>query len=274
MQQRSLDSLAAIPAAERLWPAPHEIHLWYAFDEPLWETALLGRCEALLTDDERDRHRRFVFAKDRNQYVIARALVRTTLSRYAPVAPEAWRFSRNRWGKPAIEPVATLRAAGAAGPSRPWDEPWARLSFNLSHARGLVALAVAADLGELGVDVEDTTRHGATVDIADRFFSATEAAALRALPATEQTGRFFTYWTLKESYIKARGMGLAIPLDQFSFHLDDEVRISFGEAIQDTPGAWQFELVAASARHLMAVGLRKRGDARHTLAAAAWAPPA
>ena len=87
----------------------------------------------------------------------------------------------------------------------------APLSFNLSHTERLIVCLVALDR-EVGVDAEDTERAGETVEVADRFFSPTEVAALRALPAQSRRRRFFQYWTLKEAYIKARGMGLSLPL--------------------------------------------------------------
>ena len=60
----------------------------------------------------------------------------------------------------------------------------------------------------IGVDVEDITaaewRHG----LARRFFARAEVAALEALPPQVQHDAFFRFWTLKEAYIKARGLGL------------------------------------------------------------------
>lgn len=89
------------------------------------------------------------------------------------------------------------------------------LRFNLSHTEGLVVLAVAET--DVGVDVEWLDRPGRTVELADRYFAPAETAALRALPVDQQRDRFFDLWTLKESYIKARGLGLAIPLASFTF---------------------------------------------------------
>jgi 4'-phosphopantetheinyl transferase len=102
-------------------------------------------------------------------------------------------------------------------------------------------------------------RTGETVAIADRYFSPHEVRALRALPPDRQRERFFEYWTLKESYIKARGMGLAIPLHQFSFHLDrgTPVTISFDRELEDDPRAWQFDRYRPSERHLMASAIRR-----------------
>ena len=70
---------------------------------------------------------------------------------------------------------------------------------------------------DVGVDVEHINRT-LTHDVAERFFSPQEVADLRALPEDEQPVVFFDYWTLKEAYIKARGLGLALPLGQFTFH--------------------------------------------------------
>ena len=204
--------------------------------------ATLAAYDRLLTPDERAKTRRFHFARDRHDCLITRALVRTTLSRYAEVDPAAWRFELNRYGRPHL-------AAGQCDPD---------LRFNLSHTRGLIACAVTIGL-EVGVDVETMYRTGETVAIADRYFSAAEVNALRALPESRQRERFFEYWTLKESYIKARGMGLALPLDQFSFLLDGgpPIGIAFDPRLEDHPGDWQFDLRRPTPDHVLAVGVRR-----------------
>ncbi|WP_437739479.1 4'-phosphopantetheinyl transferase superfamily protein [Sorangium sp. So ce1504] len=223
---------------------PGAAHLWYVFCDSARDEALLEAYHRLMAPDEAAQQARFLFAENRHEYLLTRALVRTVLSKYANVAPEAWSFVRNEFGRPQI-----------AGP--PGVPP---IRFNLSNTRGLIACLVALDR-DVGVDVEDTERASGAVDIADRFFSPGEVRALRALPPERQRARFFEYWTLKESYIKARGMGLAIPLDQFSFHLDDgpAIGISFDPRLGDDRSAWQFALYQPSARHTMAAAIRSGG---------------
>jgi 4'-phosphopantetheinyl transferase len=211
-----------------------EVHIWYVFSERVSDPSL----EALLSPDEKARKERFLLAKDRQQHVIARALVRTTLSRYADVRPQAWTFRTNRYGRPEI-------ASPDVGP----------LQFNLSHTKGLVACIVAWDR-EIGIDVENLERPTSYVELAQRFFAPSEAAVVSALAAEQQCGAFFDFWTLKESYIKARGMGLALPLGDFAFQLGDPVRIAFTERIADDPASWRFERLEPSAGHKLAVAIR------------------
>jgi len=132
------------------------------------------------------------------------------------------------------------------------------MCFNLSNTRGLIACAVARSR-ELGIDVESTRRPGQTVEIAEHFFAPAEIDALHSLPADQRTERFFAYWTLKEAYIKARGMGLAIPLAQFSFVLDEPAPISirFAPELEDDPSSWQFERLVLSPGHHTAVAVRR-----------------
>jgi 4'-phosphopantetheinyl transferase len=220
---------------------PGVAHLWYVFSDEVKDPDLLAAYHRWMSPEEATKQARFYFPEGRHEYLLTRALCRSVLSKYAPIAPEDWSFVRNEYGRPAI--------AGPAGAPP--------IRFNLSNTRGLIACLVTRE-HEVGVDVEDTHRTGSTVEIADRFFSPSEVRALHAQPASRQRTRFFEYWTLKESYIKARGMGLSIPLDQFSFHLDEGpvIRISFDPKLVDDPGAWQFALYRPSARHQMATAVR------------------
>jgi len=222
--------------------AADEIHLWHARVPEQEDAALAARHLALLTPDERQQHGRFAFERDRRRYLLTRALVRTVLSRYAPVAPPDWRFEPNAHGRPAIVD----------------DHPPARgLRFNLSHTDTFVVLAVTAGR-EIGIDVE-STRRNAPLEVADRFFSAHESAALRRLPEAEQPARFWELWTFKESYIKARGMGLSIPLHSFSFELETPGDLSlsfeagFETDIDNTPSCWQFWQFRLHAEFLVGV---------------------
>jgi len=222
----------------------HEVHVWYVMADRVNDHRLLSTYYELMSSAERERNGRFVFEHGRHEHLVTRALIRTTLSRYHPtVDPRAWTFTTNAYGRPQL-----------AGPP---CEP--RLRFNLSHTDGMIVCLVAVDR-EVGVDVENVVRRQADgLDIADQFFSATEVAELRSLPRSQQRDRSFDYWTLKESYIKARGLGLQLPLDQFSFHLgrDVPIRISFGPEIADDPASWQFSLQRLSPSHRLALAVRR-----------------
>lgn len=130
-------------------------------------------------------------------------MVRTALSSYQSVLPEEWRFEAGHNGKPEL--VGNHR-----------------LVFNISHCEGIIACAVART-GDLGVDVEPTRRRAEALAIAEHYFSAKERSSLLAIdePA-RRVEHFFELWTLKESFIKACGLGLSAPLDEFAFLLDNK----------------------------------------------------
>ena len=207
----------------------------------------LARREAylgLLTPDEHERMQRLVFERTREQFLLTRALVRTMLSRYAPVAPADWRFVTNAHGRPEIL-------------DRPPGAP--DLRFNLSHTDGLVACAVTVGR-EVGIDVEYVDRR-LTHDVAGRFFAPREVSDLRALPVDDQARVFFDYWTLKEAYIKARGFGLALPLGDFAFCLSPDAppAITFEPSLPDDPETWQFVQSWPTEQHRLGLAVRRSG---------------
>ena len=200
------------------------IDLWCAYISEIGDESLWSRYDALLSDDERARQARFRFARDRRRYLVTRALVRTALSRYAPVRPENWAFCAGSHGRPAI--------------SVPWPAP--ALEFNVSHSSDLVMLGITSGRA-LGIDAESTEAREADIAGLDRYFAREESAALLALPPAARRRRFFELWTLKESYLKARGMGLAIALDAFRFDLtgERELTLHMRSELGDSPGSWR-----------------------------------
>lgn len=87
--------------------------------------------------------------------------------------------------------------------------------FNLSHS-GSWVVAIFSDC-EVGIDVEQLKSYDPR--IAEHFFSRQEYLDLLSNPIQDQESYFIDLWTLKESYIKARGMGLSIPLNTFTIRI-------------------------------------------------------
>lgn len=215
------------------------IHLWLAYYNEISDERLHDAYRKVLNDEERRQQARFRFVRDQCRYLVTRAMVRTVLSRYAMVRPEDWIFSANAYGRPEINNVEARRLG---------------LSFNISHTHSLIVLGIAHHCA-LGVDVENVTTREASIDIAEQFFAQSEVSALAALPRETQQFRFFEYWTFKESYIKARGLGLSLPLDKFGFDFPGEraVEIDIHPELADMPTRWRFWQFQPTPKYLVAV---------------------
>jgi 4'-phosphopantetheinyl transferase len=237
--------LPPISVPETLSVAPGIVDLWWWLYEPVEDAELWAAWEKLMSPEERQRHGNFRFSRDRRLFVATRALVRTTLSRYVPVPPADWRFVLGPTGKPRIGSPIVAPA----------------IHFNLANTPGLVVCAVSVAHAALGVDAEQVDPNADLFSVAERYFSPLEAGELRALPPCERPHRFAAYWTLKESYIKARGLGLDLPLDKFYFLIgDDLVRIVFDSStMSGDPERWRFALLDLPSGHKIAVGVDTGG---------------
>lgn len=223
-----------------------EIHLWITRPDSIRDTALLSRYQTLLTAEESRKQQRFLFARHRHAALVTRAFLRDLLSCYADVPPADWRFAIGERGKPEIiDPPLPLR-------------------FNLSHTMGLIICAVNL-VEDIGCDVENVQRRTDPLAIARQNFSATEVEELFSLPQADQKSRFFDYWTLKESYIKACGSGIfGVPLQDFSFaigphpagRVNDNIRISFASSIDQRAQDWLSWLYSPNERYRIAVSVR------------------
>jgi 4'-phosphopantetheinyl transferase len=222
-----------------------DVHVSCAFCDEIRDEALLREYERLLSADERERRSRFVFPHDRHRFLVTRALVRTVLSTHADVAPADWTFVVNAYGRPEIAP----RHPGAG-----------ILSFSVSHTRSLIVLGVANGRA-LGVDTEHVRGRQAPAGVAERFFAPTEVAALRTLPEANQPRRFFECWTLKEAYVKARSMGLSLPLREFAVRFTGErgVALSVEGEEAGTASPWQLWQFSVEEDHLVAVCAGRAG---------------
>lgn len=234
-------------ARQTLLPLPPDaVDLWVGTVGQPCEIDLAHQFDTVLSEDERQRHARFVFEQDRHRYLYTRALLRNVLSRYRPVHPADWRFAVTAYGRPFIA-------------NEPFDA--ASLTFNLSHSERTVVLALSCGC-ELGVDVEDL-RPSVPLAVADRYFAAGEVRQLRAVPIEARPQRFLDFWTLKESYIKARGQGLSLPLNGFEFELmrPGSLRFHADAAVDDRPERWAFWQWRPSASSVAALCVARPSEA-------------
>ncbi|MCA1613545.1 MAG: 4'-phosphopantetheinyl transferase superfamily protein [Acidobacteria bacterium] len=214
-------------APERPAASADEVHVWRVrLDQ---DEAALRKLSALLAEDEMQRAGGFHFQRDHDHFVAARGALRDILGRYTGLAPRLLRFTYEKHGKPALSPETGGRL----------------LRFNLAHSHGLALCAVT--LGRaVGVDLELVKEEFAGIEIAERFFSPHEVAALRALAPGERATAFFDCWTRKEAYIKARGEGLSHPLHSFAVSLTPGEPAALLCTDDDPPEAARWSMLALS----------------------------
>jgi 4'-phosphopantetheinyl transferase len=262
---------ASLSATDCDWAAflATDVHVWRvrldvrdsAFDD------LLG----VLSDEERDRARRFRFDHLQQQYTIAHGALRVLLGRYLSVAPDRLRFDEGSQGKPQL----------TVSPGPP-----AAIRFNLSHSNDLAVVAVAADR-DIGVDIEALRPVPEMEEIARRYFSEQEAIDLMRSGGDAREQNFFRIWTRKEAFIKAIGEGLSCPLDSFAVSVDrdEAARVIQLHGDADAARAWQLHAFQPAPRYAGALAYRGDrlrlqiftafdGDALMKAAAGATLPPA
>jgi 4'-phosphopantetheinyl transferase len=229
-------SLSPRPIRKNSWAAKYggisattmdkdKLHFWCAYPDDLLDEEAAQACARLLSDDERERWQRFKFEKHRREYLATHALARIALSHHSGVPANGLRFQFNEYGKPSIDPECGLR-------------------FNLSNSLGLVVCLISEG-AEVGVDVESRARSASIAEVGPRMFSLPEREQLENLCEDDKPGRALLLWTLKEAYIKARGMGLALPLNRFSFLFQgaNSVSLEIDPSLNDSTEYWRFCLL-------------------------------
>ena len=189
-----------ISPPDHLALAYRELHIWRARLDAA-EDFVKGLA-AHLSPEEIARTGKFVFARDRTHFIVARGTLRTLLGLYLRKPPAAVALCTGPLGKPQL-------CEGIGEPP---------LKFNLSHSHGLALYGFAMQQ-EVGIDLEMLRPEIAAAQVAERFFSAREQRELQALPPELRVEGFFLCWTRKEAYLKARGDGLQMPLDKFDVTL-------------------------------------------------------
>ncbi|HOQ01757.1 MAG TPA: 4'-phosphopantetheinyl transferase superfamily protein [Acetivibrio clariflavus] len=159
---------------------------------------LFNKLILCISYDEQERIKKFKRYDDALRGLASKILLRYVVASSLEKQNSNIRFAKNEYGKPYLEGVKDFH-------------------FNLSHSGDWVVCAI--DNLPVGIDVERI--HDVDLNLSKRFFTEMEHNYLTSLDDCKRMEAFFELWTLKESYIKADGRGLAIPLNSFSFSFDE-----------------------------------------------------
>jgi 4'-phosphopantetheinyl transferase len=223
------------------------IHVWTIplDEEPETVSSLLE----VLSGEERVRAARFRTTQLRVRFVVAHGALRTILSGYLGVAPNALRFGASEAGKPYITD--------------------GRLTFNLSHSEGLALCAVTVE-GQVGVDVERLRPIDDADAIVHRYFAPGEVRQYQATRTPDRTAAFFSTWTRKEAYVKAVGSGLDCDLMAFEVEVSPSAVCPRLKVDPDTSG-WSLRSFSPRPQYIAAVALDRDIEALEFFE---WSPDA
>lgn len=221
-------------------PAPG-IQVFLATPEALLGSRHVHHTLPFLDEQDRSHIARFRFPRDRDVAAASRLLQRLAVAHCARIAPDAAgdiRFSSEPGTRPFVLAPAQARA----------------FRFSAANTRGMVACAVSAT-NNIGVDVEEVKEKLAP-ELVDHCCTENEQAKLWSLPEEERRQAFFRLWTLKESYLKARGIGLQVSPHLIGFVWPGRNGLPAFQAdpaMEPHPGHWHFRIVDAGPEHAAAL---------------------
>lgn len=214
-----------------------EVHVWRASLNSSASDA--ARLKLILSSDELERAEAFHFETDSRRCVVGRGYLRLLLGDILNLPANSLRFEYDEFGKPRLTPTQERL-----------------LRFNVSHSGDLILIAITRGR-VVGVDVERIRTDLDLEEVAARFFSINEYKRLALLDGPGRYEAFFTCWTRKEAYLKARGDGLSLPLDHFdvSFRPMEEARLLETRHDPAEVGRWKLLPVSVPAGYVAAVAV-------------------
>ena len=229
-------------------PLGKQIPVWLIRPELIVNPDTLSEYRLILSKSEKEQMDRFRFPADQHLYLVSHALVRHMLSGYLNIKPQDVQFDRSETGKP------TIRVA-----QNPLN-----IQFNLTHTRGLAACVVSLD-NVCGIDAEQIKQRNQD-GIAKRMYSDTEYRELKTLTGQEYLEYFYTRWTLREAYVKARGLGMSFPTKNICFkNKDNHVSVDFETKLKQNSDHWQFTLLKPTDEHCLAVAIAVQNGTDHKI---------
>lgn len=182
-------------------------------------TPSVNQAATILDADESGRLARFVHLEDRMSYRAAHTGARLLLEAITGHRADKLRFERSALGKPVLV-----------------DAP-AGLDFSVSHVRG--AVAVAAAYMPIGVDIEPLREIPDVNEMYEIVLAPEERRVLVATPTALRSRLFLRYWTIKESILKAAGVGFTVPPNTLIVDAGPSPAVLAAPAALGSTGQWR-----------------------------------
>lgn len=205
----------------------------------------IAELRQLLSADEVARADKFVFPRDSNRFIVARARLRQILADEIGCTTQELDFTYSKHGKPSL--------VGH------------QLEFNLSHSEDYALYAIHPT-AQVGIDIESKQRDLEFDSMAQRFFSANESKLIKSLSGTEQRQAFYSCWTRKEALLKAIGKGLSFPLKDCEVVIaaDETPRVIAIAGSENDPNEWSLYNLELLPDFAAAVAI-KTNDTEYTI---------
>jgi 4'-phosphopantetheinyl transferase len=205
-------------------PTRDELFLWFGAPTPDdWQ-----ELSPYLHETERNRVIGLRQPADRRSFAAAHVGVRSLLSRALDCLPRDIAFIHGAHGKPHLDPARHGNITY-------------RIHFNISHTRGLVAVALAGRA--VGIDVECVREMADMNAVAETVFAAESLSALaKTVDAAARKALFFRFWTLGEAFIKATGEGMTQGFKTFAFNASGAPHLTRVSAAWSPPTRWRFSV--------------------------------
>ena len=139
----------------------------------------------LLSDDEKEASKKYRLIRDRQKYIVSKAIRRNILSQYLEMEPQTLSYFINDFKKPYIVSEEALY-------------------FSVSYSGQYIAMAFHSN--EIGLDIEILSNSFDYETISGQVFSEDERLSINE--ASERAKQFYTLWTRKEALIKATAQGI------------------------------------------------------------------
>lgn len=215
-----------------------ELHVWHISTQVTSREFI--NCKNTLSEDELLKVPFFEIDKVRETYVVGQSALRKLLSGYLGIPAKLVKLGRGRKGKPYSV-----------------DDPG--LYFNMSNSGKLVVIAFSLD-GEVGIDIERIRPLPDLDELIMRNFTTGEIKFINSKPE-ERISRFFRFWTIKESFVKALGEGMRLPPDHLEFEIENNRIILLSVKGVFEQDDWNFKEFSTSSNYVGTITYGKDNSA-------------
>lgn len=196
-----------------------------------------------LSPDEHQKADGFLFEDLRKKYIISRGILRLLLGQYLKSSPQTISLGYSFYGKPFVK-----------------DQK--KFFFNLSHSHAYTAYIFSAH-HQVGIDIEYKNPFFDFESLVPYVLTPSEKTTYEEFRSCERRDLFYNVWTLKESFLKARGLGLSHLNEPIETYQKGRGHFSFRHSDKNTMNPidfnqWTFTSISVLENYSLAVSIHQK----------------